>query len=248
MRERGLIDLYAKELRLPTLSHYQEVIRLAKEQGLDYEGFLIELLTREVTNRKQNQLKRRVKQARFPLVKSLDTFQFEYFPHVAEALVWELATGDFIAKKENIVMVGPPGTGKTHLALALGYKAAEQGYSVRFFTASGLANQLAETLEQRGLTKLEEKLAKCHLLILDELSYVSFSRHQTELLFQVLSERTERSSTIITTNLDFSRWGEIFADTMMATALVDRLTYRSHVLNMNAESYRFKKSKRNQAK
>ena len=244
MREEGLIELYAKELRLPTFQNYAEVVRLAKEQGLDYGGFLLELLTRELTNRRHNQLQRRIKQARFPLIKSLDTFCFEHLPHLSEALVWELATCDFIAKKENIIMVGPPGTGKTHLALSFGYRAVEQGYSVRFFTASGLTNQLVEIQEQKALTKLEGKLAKCHLLILDELSYLTFSRYQTELLFQVLSERTERTSTIITTNLDFSRWGEIFADGMMAAALVDRLTYRSHILNMNAESYRFRESKK----
>jgi DNA replication protein DnaC len=241
MREAGLVTLYAKELRLPTVGHYQEVIRQAKEQGLSYEGFLVELLSREVANRKQNQLRRRIRQAKFPMVKSLDNFEFDLLPHLSEALVWELATSDFITRKENIVLIGPPGTGKSHLTLALGYKACEHGHSVRFFTAAGLVNQLVEAQEQKRLSRLEDRLAKTNLLIVDELSYVSFPRQGAELLFQVISERTERSSTVITTNLDFSGWDEVFGDTMLAAALVDRLTYRSHILNMNAESYRLKR-------
>ncbi len=247
MSKQGLVELYAKQLKLSSFANYQEVIRQAKSNGMNYEEFLLELMSRELARRKDNQLKRRIKKARFPLMKSLDNFQFENLPHVKEALIWELASGDFIQKKENIVMVGPPGTGKTHLAIALGLKACSNGYSVRFFTAAGLVNELTEAQDEKRLVRLETQLAKVNLLIVDELSYVSFPRYSAELLFQVLSERTERSSVIITTNLDFSRWVEVFGDAMLATAIVDRLIYRSHVLNMNAESYRFKQSKKAKA-
>jgi DNA replication protein DnaC len=247
LSKQGLVELYAKQLKLSSFANYQEVIRQAKSNGMNYEEFLLELMSRELARRKDNQLKRRIKKARFPLMKSLDNFQFENLPHVKEALIWELASGDFIQKKENIVMVGPPGTGKTHLAIALGLKACSNGYSVRFFTAAGLVNELTEAQDEKRLVRLETQLAKVNLLIVDELSYVSFPRYSAELLFQVLSERTERSSVIITTNLDFSRWVEVFGDAMLATAIVDRLIYRSHVLNMNAESYRFKQSKKAKA-
>jgi len=137
--------------------------------------------------------------------------------------------------------------GKSHLSIALGLKACHQGYSVQFFTAARLVNELTEAMDKKTLTKLETQLAKVKLLIVNELSYVSFPRHGAELLFHILSERTERSSVIINTNLDFSRWGDVFGDDMLA-ALVDRLTYRSYVLNMNAESYRLKESKKTKKK
>jgi len=244
----GLVELYAKQLKLPGFNEYHEVIRQATTNGLSYEDFLVELMSREVARRKDNQLKRMIKKARFPVTKTLDEFKFEHLPHVEEAIVFELASGEFIDKMENIVMIGPPGTGKSHLSIALGLKACHHGYSVQFFTAARLVNELTEARDEKTLTKLETQLAKVNLLIVDELSYVSFPRHGSELLFHILSERTERSSVIITTNLDFSRWGEIFGDDMLAAALVDRLTYRSHVLNMNAASYRLKESKKAKAK
>lgn len=137
-------------------------------------------------------------------------------------------------------MIGNPGSGKSHLSIALGIKACTHGYSVRFFTAANLATKLTEAQTEKRLGRLLKELAKVNLLIVDELSYISFPRHSAELLFQVMSERSERSSVIINTNLDFSRWEEIFGDHMVAAALVDRITFKSHILNMNAESYRLK--------
>ena len=235
-----LIKLYAHTLRLPTLLSCQDVIRQAEETGLSYEDFLSTVLFREIQQREENQQKRRVKQAHFPLEKCLDSFEWHHLVHVEAALIWQLASGDFVKRKENVIMIGNPGTGKTHLAIGLGRRLCNQGFKVRYVTASSLATELVEAQEDRTLRQLEKILLKVDLLILDELSYVSFTRAQAELLFQVLSERNERGSVIITTNLEFSRWTEMFPDTMMTAALVDRLTHHAHILNMNGESYRLK--------
>lgn len=242
------IALLARELKLSTFADYQQVLRLAAEKGLGYEEFLHEMLTREVSVRKENQVKKRIRDARFPLVKTLDEFKFDALPHVKEALVWQLATGEFIQCRENIVMIGNPGTGKTHLSIALGIKACQNGYTVRFFTAAGLITRLVEAQNEKKLSRILKELARVNLLIVDELSYVSFTRQSAELLFQVLSERSERSSVIINTNLEFSRWAEIFGDNILAAALVDRITFKSYILNMNAESYRLKQREKVKAR
>jgi len=235
-----LIKLHAKQLKLPTVSRYEEVLRQAEEQGWGYEQFLCELMSREVEQRQLNQQVRRMRAARFPLKKSLDDFDFKNLPHVEEAVVWQLATGEFIDRHENIIMIGNPGTGKTHLAIGLGIRLCKQKYKVLFYTAANLVTELVEARDDHRLSRLEQKLEKVDLLIVDELSYLTFSKSQSELLFHVLSIRNERGSVIITTNLEFSRWGELFPDSMLTAALIDRLTHHAHILNMNAESYRFK--------
>ena len=235
-----LIKLHAKQLKLPTVSRYEEVLRQAEEQGWGYEQFLCELMSREVEQRQLNQQARRMRAARFPLKKSLDDFDFKNLPHVEDAVVWQLATGEFIDRHENIIMIGNPGTGKTHLAIGLGIRLCKQKYKVLFYTAANLVTELVEARDDHRLSRLEQKLEKVDLLIVDELSYLTFSKSQSELLFHVLSIRNERGSVIITTNLEFSRWGELFPDSMLTAALIDRLTHHAHILNMNAESYRFK--------
>ena len=235
-----LIKLHAKQLKLPTVSRYEEVLRQAEEQGWGYEQFLCELMSREVEQRQLNQQVRRMRAARFPLKKSLDDFDFKNLPHVEEAVVWQLATGEFIDRHENIIMIGNPGTGKTHLAIGLGIRLCKQKYKVLFYTAANLVTELVEARDDHRLSRLEQKLEKVDLLIVDELSYLTFSKSQSELLFHVLSIRNERGSVIITTNLEFSRWGELFPNSMLTAALIDRLTHHAHILNMNAESYRFK--------
>lgn len=236
----GLIQAYARQLRLPTIVRYEEVLRQAQEQGWGYEQFLAKILAEEIAQRQDNQLLRRVRLARFPLNKSLDDFRFNNLPHVQEALVWELAQGEFVQKRENVIMIGNPGTGKTHLAIGLGRRLCKEGISVRFYTAANLVMELSEAQEFHRLTRLEQSLSKVDLLIIDELSYLTFSKPHAELLFHVLSNRNERGSVIITTNLEFSRWGELFPNEMLTAALIDRLTHRAHILNMNAESYRLK--------
>jgi DNA replication protein DnaC len=247
LNQAAAIPLYAKELKLPTFANYPAVIRQATDQGWGYEEFLAAMLAREAANRKERQIARRVKLARFPFQKTLEEFKFEALPHVQEALVWELAAGEFIKRRENIVMIGNPGTGKTHLSIALGLKACVHGYSVRFFTAAGLVTKLAEAQNEKRLGRMLKELSRVNLLIVDELSYISLPRQGAEFLFQVISERSERGSIIINTNLDFSKWEEIFGDRMLAAALVDRVTFKSHILNMNAESYRLKQRQKAKA-
>ncbi|AQS58057.1 IS21-like element helper ATPase IstB [Desulforamulus ferrireducens] len=238
--QSGLIKAYAKHLKLPTVLRYEEVLRLAQAQGWGYEQFLVEILRKEITQRQENQMKRRIRNAHFPLDKSLDDFRFHHLPNVQEATVWQLATGEFVKRQENVIMIGNPGTGKTHLAIGLGRRLCKQGLSVRFYTAANLVTELSEAQEFHRLTKLEKALSKVDLLIVDELSYLTFSKAHAELLFHVLSNRNERGSVLITTNLEFSRWGELFPNEMLTAALIDRLTHHAYILDMNAESYRLK--------
>ena len=203
-----IIALYAKQLRIPSFTQYQEVLR--QQEQLDYEDFLIAIMKRELFSRSANQQKRRIMQAGFPSQKTLEEFDFKRLKHVEEAYVHQLASCDFIRNRQNVLMVGNPGSGKTHLSIALGIRACQSGFRVKFATAATLATMLVEAKETMELLKLERQLQKADLLIIDELSYLSFNRHQSELLFKVISDRNERSSVIISTNLEFSRWTELF--------------------------------------
>jgi len=228
------IELYSKQLRTPTFNNYADVVRqLGADKG--YDDFLISLLKTELDSRMESSRKRKIKAAGFPYMKTIDELDLNRFEHVTEAFVHELASCDFISKRQNVVMIGNPGTGKTHLSIALGIKACMNGMNVKFYTAANLSNELIEAQEYKNLIKLEKKLANAEVLIIDELSYLTFNRHQSELLFKVIADRSERQSVIISTNLKFSDWTSMFESTTMVTALVDRLTFRSHVLNMNSE-------------
>lgn len=234
------IRLYAKQLKIPTFAEYEEVIRQA-DPSLGLSGLLLELMKGECEARQENQNRRRLKAAGFPYLKTLDEFDFSQLNNtVTREFVMELASCQFVSSKQNIVMIGNPGRGKTHLSIALGLKACHVGYKVMFKNAASLSTELCEARDHYSLGKLERNLARADLLILDELSYLSFNRHQSELLFKVISDRSEKSSTIVTTNLPFSRWTELFENTTMVAALIDRLTYRSHVLDMNGDSFRLK--------
>lgn len=232
------IRLYARQLKIPTFGDYAEVLRHCTPET-DFSGFLLELMAVETESRQQNQTRRRLKAAGFPFEKTLDDFDMmQLNPSVSPVFIHELASCKFIDEYRNIIMIGNPGRGKTHIAIALGIKACLQGYRVLFRNASSLSTELTEARDSYQLGKLERQLAKTDLLILDELSYLSFNKYESDLLFKVLSDRSERSSTIVTTNLPFSQWTELFENTTMVSALVDRLTYRSHVLDMNGPSYR----------
>lgn len=237
---KAMISIYAKELKLPGFVRYVQVLREAEQNGWGHEEFLARMMRNEINSRRENQRKQRIKQAKFPLLKTLDTFEFANVPSINPASIWQLAECDFIERKENIILMGNPGTGKTHLATGLGAAACNKGYKVRFYTAAGLVNELLEAQEQRRLSRFEKQLSKFQLLILDELSYLTFSRPSAELLFQTLSTRNERGSLIVTTNLEFSRWTEIFGDAMLTAATVDRMTHRSHVIDTNGSSFRLK--------
>lgn len=246
--QQEMIKLYAKQLKLPTLSNVHDLIRQAEENGLGYAEFLREVLQREIQRREENQQKRRVRQARFPLEKNLDTLDLKRLIKVEEAVIWQLSTGEFVKRRENVIMIGSPGMGKTHLSIGLGYRMCSLGSKVKYYTAANLATELVEAQHEKSLLRLEKSLTRLDLLIVDELSYLSFTRQQAELLFHILSERNERGSVIITTNLEFSRWTEIFPDTMLAAALVDRLTHRAHILDMNGPSYRLDQRLKNSRK
>ena len=241
------IRFYARQLKIPTFANYEGVLRQA-DASLGLSGLLLELMKAECDTRQENQNRRRLKAAGFPFQKTLDEFDFSQLnPSVSPEYIKELATCQFVQDHRNVIMIGNPGRGKTHLSIAFGLKACSMGSRVLFKNAASLSIELCEAKDNYSLGKLERSLAKADLLILDELSYLSFNRHQSELLFKVISDRTEKSSTIVTTNLPFSRWTELFENTTMVAALVDRLTYRSHVLDMNGASYRLKASKGDRA-
>jgi DNA replication protein DnaC len=247
MAQELLIQHHLKRLRLPTiLNHHQKLAQDAAQQNLSYGAYLLSLLELEVAQREENQQKRRIAQARFPYLRALDQFNFSAIPSVNQARVLELARGEYLAQKENLVLVGNMGTGKTHCAIALGLLACRQGRRVRFTTATGLINELWEAQEQRTLGKRLAQLQKLDLLILDEVGFVPFTADGARLLFQVCADRYLRGSMIVTTNLEFSRWGEVFGDERLTGALLDRLTHRCHVLEFNGDSYRFKESLRAQ--
>jgi DNA replication protein DnaC len=229
------IELYAKQLRIPSFNHFKDVIRQL-DHNESYEDFLIAIMKNELDSRMDGSRQRKIKQATFPYMKTIDELVLSKFEHLSDPFINELASCDFVSKRQNIVMIGNPGTGKTHLSIALGIKACMQGMNVKFFTAANLSNQLIEAQEYKQLLKLEKQLSKADLLIIDELSYLTFNRHQSELLFKVIADRAERKSVIVSTNLKFSDWISMFENTTMVTALIDRLTFRSHVLNMNSEN------------
>lgn len=187
--------------------------------------------------------KRKINAAKFPYLKTIDEMDLSRYDHVSEATFHELSSCDFVSKRQNVVMIGNTGRGKTHFSIALGIKACMQGMNVKFYTAANLSNELIEAMEYKRLLKLERQLSKTDLLIIDEASYIIFNRHQSELLFKVIADRAEKRSVIISTNLKFSEWTTLFENETMVAALIDRLTFRSHVLNMNGISFRSEHSK-----
>ena len=238
----GQIQLYAKHLKIPTFGDYNEILRRMKSDN-KFDDILLELMKTESLQRQENQNRRRLRTAGFPYHKTIDDLDLSrYNGSIKEMFLNELASCKFIAEKKNIVMIGNPGRGKTHLSIGLGLKACSLGLDVLFKNAAALSTELAEARDNYSLGKLEKRIQKAELLILDELSYISFNRHQSELLFKVVSERSERGSVIVTTNLPFSQWTDLFENTTMVAALVDRLTFKSYVLDMNGESYRLEQT------
>jgi DNA replication protein DnaC len=232
-----------KALNLTTIArHLEPAIRQARESGVDYEDFLLELTATELQTRTENSLKRRVRESKFPLVKPLETFDLGAVPDLDLRLFRELTSGRFIQERRNVIFLGRSGTGKTHLATALGIEACRQNYRTRFVTCYGLVNELIEARQEKSLQRLIGRYARMDLLILDELGYVPFSKEGAELLFQVLAERHEKGSLIITTNLGFADWTQVFGDPVMTAALLDRLTHKAHIINCSWESYRLKQS------
>ena len=232
-----------KTLRLPTmLSEYAQLSREAADANENYEQYLLRLTELEVATRTANAMAARIKAAGFPVMKDLETYDFSAMPSLSKQKILELARGQWIQENTNACFIGNAGTGKTHLSVALGQAACRVGKRVRFFTAATLVNQLEEAQKQYRLERMMAALEKLDLLIVDELGYLSFSRAGAELLFQVFAERYERGSILITSNLPFSEWGQIFQGERMTAALLDRFTHRCHIFEMNGESYRFRES------
>jgi DNA replication protein DnaC len=199
---------------------------------------------RELLERERKATERRLKEAAFPVVKTIDTFDFVARPSLNETLVRELLRGEYIERKENVLLVGNPGTGKTHLATALGFAACTAGKRVRFTTTTALVTLLLEMRENRLLQRFHKQLERLDLLILDELGYVPFAKAGAELLFDVVARAYERSSLIVTTNLPFENWTEVLGSERLTGAMLDRLTHRVHILEANGESYRLADAKR----
>src|SRR5829696_2009307 len=238
-----LLKSNLKQLKLPTmLAEWEKLAREAAAKNEAYEGYLLRLTEAEVATRSANALASRIRAAGFPVVKDFDTFDFAALPSVPKQKVLELSRGAWVEEHSNCCLIGNAGTGKTHLATALGLALCRLGRRVRFVTAAGLVTQLEEAQQQHRLDRLLTQLDRLDLLIVDELGYLSFSRGGAELLFQVFADRYERRSLLITSNLPFSEWGTVFQGERMTAALLDRLTHQCHIFEMNGESYRFRES------
>ena len=244
-----LLKHYLKQLKLPTfLREYEKTAAVSRDEKADYRTFLLRLCELEAIDREQRAAERRIRAAGFPMIKTLDTFDFKAQASINQALVRELLRGEFMDHRENVLFVGNSGTGKTHLATALAYAACSQGRRVRFYSATGLVTRLLEAREARDLERLQKQLERQHLIVLDELGYVPFSRAGAELLFEVVSRAYERTSLMVTTNLPFESWTEVMGSERLTGALLDRLTHRVHIIEANGESYRLKESRRRSRK
>jgi DNA replication protein DnaC len=239
-----LLDHHLKRLKLPTmLREHARMAEVCRTERADYQTYLLRLCEGELSQREQHATERRVKAAKFPVLKTLDMFDFTAQPSINQQLVRELLRGEYIDHRENILLIGNSGTGKTHLATALAFTACAQGRRVRYFTTIGLVTHLLEKREERNLGRFQKQLERHDLLVLDELGYVPFTKTGAELLFDVVSRAYERTSLIVTSNLPFENWTEVMGNERLTGALLDRLTHRVHILEANGESYRLRESR-----
>jgi DNA replication protein DnaC len=240
-----LLQHHLKKLRLPTFnSEYAKLARQCAAEGKDHAQYLLRLCELELIERERRMIERRIKAAKFPATKSLDSFDFKAIPSLNKALTMELARCAFADRRENIIALGPSGTGKTHIALGLGLAACQKGLKVRFTTAAALVHELVEAVDERRLQRLQKTLASQDLLIIDELGFVPLSKTGAELLFEIISQRYERGSIIITSNLPFDEWTEVFGSERLTGAILDRLTHHVHILEMNGDSFRLRESRK----
>jgi DNA replication protein DnaC len=239
-----LLAHHLKALKLPTfLREYDKLARQCAAEGVDHTRYLLRLAELELIERERRMVERRIKEAKFPVVKSLDSFDFLALPSLNKTLVLELARSEYVSRRENVIAVGNSGTGKTHIVLGLGLAACQKGLSVGFTSAAAMVHELIEARDEKRLLRMQRQFAAYKLLIIDELGYVPFSQTGAELLFEVFSQRYERGSTVVTSNLPFDEWTGVFASERLTGALLDRLTHHVHILEMNGDSYRLKQSK-----
>jgi DNA replication protein DnaC len=238
-----LLAHHLKALKLPTfLREHDKLARQGAAEGVDHLRYLLRLAELELIEREGRMVERRIRAAHFPAVKSLDSFDFPAIPSLNKALVLELARGEYGERRENVIALGNSGTGKTHVALGLGLAACQRGLSVGFTTAAALVHELLEARDEKRRLRLQKQLAGYKLLIIDELGFVPLSKSRAELLFEIFSQRYERGSTLVTSNLPFDEWTEVLGSERLTRALLDRLTHHVHILEMNGESYRLAQS------
>ena len=243
-----LLAHYLKTLKLPTFQReYQKLARLCATEGVDHVGYLFRLSEREMIERDRRKVERRIKAARFPVVKSLDSFDFTAIPKLNKMQVLELARCEWVERRENVIALGPSGTGKTHVALGLGLAACQKGLSVGFTTAAALVSEMMEARDERRLLRFQKQMAAYQLLIIDELGFVPLSKTGAELLFELISQRYERGATLITSNLPFDEWTETLGSERLTGALLDRITHHVNILEMNGDSYRLAQSRARKA-
>ena len=243
-----LLAHYLKILKLPTFQReYQKLARLCATEGVDHVGYLFRLAEREMIERDRRKVERRIKAAKFPVVKSLDSFDFTAIPKLNKMQVLELARCEWIERRENVIALGPSGTGKTHVALGLGLAACQKGLSVGFTTAAALVSEMMEARDERRLLRFQKQMAAYKLLIIDELGFVPLSKTGAELLFELISQRYERGATLITSNLPFDEWTETLGSERLTGALLDRITHHVNILEMNGDSYRLAQSRARKA-
>jgi DNA replication protein DnaC len=241
MTANPLLDTYLRQLRLPTfLANYRKFAEDASQDNLSYDRFLLALAELEVVQREKNRIQRRIKAARFPVHKELADFDFSALPTLNKAKVLDLARGEYIHRREPILLVGNPGLGKTHVATGLALEACRQGHKVRFYTAARLVNELIEAQDEHRLNKFIGSALKLNLLVLDELGFIPLTPTGAQLIFTFCSEMYERVALIVTTNLKFADWPQVFGDERLTAALLDRLTHRATILEMVGESFRFR--------
>ena len=243
-----LLAHHLKSLKLPTfLREYDKLARQCASEGQDHIQFLTRLVELELIDRERRMIERRIKAAKFPAVKSLDSFDFKAIPSLNKMQVLELARCEWIDRREKVIALGPSGTGKTHISLGLGLAACQKGMSVGFITAAALVHELMEARDERRLLRLQKQIAGYRLLIIDELGFVPLSKTGAELLFEMISQRYERGATLITSNLPFDEWTETLRSERLTGALLDRLTHHVNILEMNGDSYRLAQSRAQKA-